>query len=64
MGMPLPTADWTVERVLALPADGNRYEAVDGQLLVTPAPSLFHQAAVLALYERSPLSSGRIGSAG
>jgi len=52
MGMPLPIADWTVERVLALPADGNRYEAVDGQLLVTPAPSLFHQVVVLALYER------------
>lgn len=30
MGMPQPIADWTVERVLALPDDGNRYEAVDG----------------------------------
>ncbi len=52
MGMPQPTADWTVERVFALPADGNRYEAVDGELLVTPAPSLPHQVAVQALYER------------
>jgi hypothetical protein len=52
MGMPQPIADWTVERVLKLPDDGNRYEAVDGQLLVTPAPSPLHQLAVQALYER------------
>jgi Uma2 family endonuclease len=49
MGMPQPIADWTVERVLALPDDGNRYEVVDGELLVSPAPSLFHQVAVAAL---------------
>ena len=52
MGMPQPIADWTVARVLELPYDGNRYEVVDGELLVTPAPSLPHQAAVQALYER------------
>jgi Uma2 family endonuclease len=52
MGMPQPIADWTVERVLKLPDDGNRYEAVDGELLVSPAPSLPHQVAVQALYER------------
>ncbi|MGH7535169.1 MAG: Uma2 family endonuclease [Gemmatimonadales bacterium] len=62
--MPLPIADWTVERVLALPDDGNRYEAVDGQLLVTPAPSWLHQRAVQALYERlAPfIRTHRIGS--
>ncbi|HET8622563.1 MAG TPA: Uma2 family endonuclease [Gemmatimonadales bacterium] len=47
--MPQPIADWTVERVLALPDDGNRYEVVDGELLVSPAPSLPHQVAVAAL---------------
>lgn len=52
MGMPQPVADWTVARVLELPDDGNRYEVVDGELLVTPAPSLAHQAAIQALYER------------
>jgi Uma2 family endonuclease len=52
MGMPQPMADWTVERVLALPDDGNRYEVVDGELLVSPAPSLPHQVAVPALYDR------------
>lgn len=52
MGMPQPIADWTVERVLALPDDGNRYEVVDGELLVSPAPSLHHQRALGALYRR------------
>lgn len=50
--MPQPLADWTAARVLELPDDGNRYEVVDGELLVTPAPSLAHQAAIQALYER------------
>jgi Uma2 family endonuclease len=50
--MPHPIADWTVVQVLALPDDGNRYEVVDGELLVSPAPSLPHQAAVQALFKR------------
>ena len=41
--------DWTVEELHALPDDGNRYEVVDGELLVTPAPSLVHQRTVLEL---------------
>jgi Uma2 family endonuclease len=52
MGMPQPIADWTVARVLELPDDGSRYEVVDGELLVTPAPSLTHQVAVQTLCER------------
>ncbi len=39
MVMPTPTARWTVEMVRALPDDGNRYEVIDGELFVTPAPS-------------------------
>jgi len=35
--------DWTVEELQLLPDDGNRYELVDGQLLVTPAPTWTHQ---------------------
>ena len=49
MGMPQTAHDWTVPRVLALPADGNRYEVVDGELLVTPAPTFHHQDAILGL---------------
>jgi len=33
----------------ALPDDGQRYEVIDGVLLVTPAPSLLHQRVVLRL---------------
>jgi Uma2 family endonuclease len=47
--MPRAANDWTVDRVLALPDDGYRHEVVDGELVVTPAPELRHQAAVLVL---------------
>jgi Uma2 family endonuclease len=36
----------------AMPDDGNRYELVDGQLIVTPAPGADHQdyvGGILAL---------------
>lgn len=36
---------WTREEVLALPDDGNRYELVDGELLMTPSPRMPHQDA-------------------
>ena len=52
MGMSQPARDWTVERVLALPDDGKRYEAVDGELLVTPSPTFHHQDAIFALARR------------
>lgn len=41
--------DWTVEQLASLPEDGNRYEVVDGELLVSPSPSLLHQMAVVEL---------------
>src|ERR1041384_639578 len=52
MGMPEAVRHWTREEVLALPDDGNRYELVNGELLVTPAPRAIHRRAVLALYRR------------
>lgn len=44
--------DWSVDELCALPDDGNRYEVVDGELLVTPAPSWMHQEAIGLLYQR------------
>jgi Uma2 family endonuclease len=51
MGMPHAAERWTADMVRALPDDGNRYELVSGQLLVTPAPAPRHQAAAAAFYE-------------
>lgn len=52
MAMPvIPEARrYTVGEVLAFPADGHRYEVVDGELLVTPAP----------LWMRHQLITGRL----
>src|SRR5688572_6695216 len=52
MGMPQALTGWTADAVRALPDDGHRYEAVDGALLVTPAPTHVHQLAVSALIVR------------
>ncbi len=41
---------WTREEVLALPDDGNRYELIDGELLVSPSPTWTHQRAVGKLF--------------
>ena len=51
--------------VRALPEDGNRYEVIDGELFVTPAPSVFHQRAVVELlYLVGPyVKAHRIGEA-
>lgn len=51
MAMPEPHVEWTLEMVHALPDDGNRYELLDGELLVSPAPSLTHQRVLLAFYD-------------
>jgi len=45
MGMAAPVY-YTVEMARALPDDGNRYEVVHGELLVTPAPRWSHQDVV------------------
>jgi Uma2 family endonuclease len=41
---------YTADMVRALPDDGNRYETVYGELLVTPAPRLWHQEIVARLF--------------
>jgi Uma2 family endonuclease len=51
MGMAVPIY-YTADMVRALPDDGRRYEVVHGELLVTPAPRLWHQELVFRLGER------------
>jgi len=43
MGMAVDTRPWTRADLARLPDDGNRYEVLDGQLLVTPQAALPHQ---------------------
>jgi Uma2 family endonuclease len=49
MGMAAPIF-YTAEMVRALPEDGNRYETVRGELLVTPAPRVWHEEIVARLF--------------
>lgn len=48
MGMAAPLY-YSAEMVRALPDDGNRYETVHGELLVTPAPRAWHQEVLLRI---------------
>jgi Uma2 family endonuclease len=43
---PWDARDWTVDDLEHLPDDGRRYELLDGQLLVSPAPVVKHQVLV------------------
>ncbi len=66
MGMSL--SYFTAAMVLDLPEDGNRYETVHGELLVTPAPRAWHQFvlfrlthAIAGYLERYPVGVGATG---
>ncbi len=54
MGMPAQaTHRWTTAEVRALmevSTTGDRYELIDGELLVTPAPGPLHQRGVISLF--------------
>jgi len=65
MHMPLLKRLWTVDDLADLPDDGQRYEIIDGELFVTPAPSLRHQEAIAELHVllRAYLSRERVGHA-
>lgn len=48
---PIPTGrPFTVADLEAMPDDGNRYELIDGALIVSPAPSWEHQEMSATLY--------------
>ena len=50
MGMAAPIYH-TADMVRALPEDGNRYEVVHGELLVTPAPRPWHEVVWGRLFD-------------
>jgi len=52
----LEPGQFTLADLDALPDDGMRYELVDGQLLVTPAPLPIHQRVVMQLGVRLEIS--------
>lgn len=49
MAMPHLAQRYTAQDVLSFPEDGNRYELVRGELLVSPAPRPRHQLVIQAL---------------
>ena len=52
MGMAISVPRYTIADLERFPNDGNRYELLDGVLLVTPAPSHAHQIIVSRLQLR------------
>lgn len=40
---------WTIDDLAYLPDDGKRYELLDGELIMSPAPIPLHQRAVLRI---------------
>ncbi|WP_419161630.1 Uma2 family endonuclease [Candidatus Palauibacter sp.] len=47
--MALPSITW--QDVQQMPDDGNRYEAIEGDLYMTPTPTPRHQILLLRLYD-------------
>lgn len=50
MAMALPVPHFTIDMLDEFPDDGNRYELLEGMLLVTPAPSTAHQVIASRLH--------------
>ncbi len=49
MSMPNSIKEWTLEDLHRLPDDGNKYELVDSELFVTPAPRQPHEIVLARL---------------
>src|SRR6476620_6405815 len=52
MHMALSTRRWTRADLDQMPDDGNRYEIIDGELFVSPAPSYRHERLHVFFAER------------
>ena len=68
MSMPVPQRRWTAEEVRVLMDETRpapRYELIDGELLVTPAPGPKHQMAAALLWRKLQdyLQPRRLGTA-
>ncbi len=50
MSTPIRRYDWDYSDYARFPDDGNRYEVIDGEVLVTPSPSPDHQNIMGRLY--------------
>lgn len=50
MAMPAQRSVTTIEELLALPEDGRRHELLEGEHVVTPAPTVRHQVVVRRLF--------------
>lgn len=48
----IPERPLTIDDLMTLPEDGNRYELIGGELIVSPAPSLRHQHLVGEMFKR------------
>jgi Uma2 family endonuclease len=59
MAMPSLVPKYTIDDLERFPDDGNRYELVDGFLLVTPAPLLPHEQLCSVLATELILQLGR-----
>ena len=51
MGMALAVPRYSIDDLERMPEDGNRYEVLDGVLLVTPQPRRMHDIVVSRLFE-------------
>jgi Uma2 family endonuclease len=63
--MPTFKRRWTAADLEDLPEDGARYEVIDGELFMTPAPAVAHQRAIVMLWALLEpfVSARRIGEA-
>ena len=53
-----PLGPWTLADLAARPDDGQRYEIIDGSLLVSPPPTVLHQAIADRLHRLLRAAAG------